>query len=212
VRTREQLIGAALLLLVTAVGILRIAQAKNETAAGGRVFRLDDRHPDEEAALEHLRSALVDLGDRPFADRLEHLRQDRELWIAPLLSADRWAVFVDTLGLVRRIYIRQRSLLDPRAQLAGDGAAGVPEPMQRALAQVSLAGALRHELAHRDGIIDEAGAYQAEIDWYSGLRWSLGLEARDPEDRRGWQWVIDSAVLSARKAAGKAGAVLAPPR
>jgi hypothetical protein len=204
-RLRDQLIGAVLLIVATWFGLHRIAEAKNETTVGGAVFRLEETRPDDMAAFQVVLAQIAKMGDGPLAERLERLRQDGEIWVAPRMGPERWAVFVDTLGLVRRIYVRRAALLDPLAHLYGVPRPDIPLGYQRAHAWISLAGALRHELAHRDGAIEEAPAYQAEIAWYENLRGSPFVASLQGEDRLAWEWGIESAILSARKAWEKAG-------
>jgi hypothetical protein len=200
VRARDQLIGAVLLAGATGFGLYRIAQAKNETSVGGGVFRLDAGWPQEMAAFEVVRAEVAEMGDPALAERLEALRRDGEIWVAPKIGPERWAVFVDTLHLVRRIYVRRTALLDPQAHLYGRRRPDIPLAYQRAHAWISLAGALRHELAHRDGAIDEGPAYDAEIEWYEELKRSPFLASLEGDERAAWEWGIDSAILSARKA------------
>ena len=204
-RLRDQLIGAVLLIVATWFGLHRIAEAKNETAVGGGVFRLEETRLDDMAAFQVVLAQIAKMGDGPLAERLERLRQDGEIWVAPRMGPERWAVFVDTLGLVRRIYVRRAALLDPLAHLYGVPRPDIPLDYQRAHAWISLAGALRHELAHRDGATEEAPAYQAEIVWYEHLRGSPFVASLQGQDRLAWEWGIESAILSARKAREKAG-------
>jgi len=199
-RLRDQLIGAVLLIAVTWFGLHRIAEAKNETTVGGAVYRLDESRPREMAAFEVVRAEVTQMGDPALAERLEQLRRDGEIWVAPKMGPERWAVFVDTLTLVRRIYVRQAALLDPVAHLYGVPRPEVPQSYQRAHAWISLAGALRHELAHHDGATEEAPAYDTEIAWYEQVRRSPFLDSLEGEERAAWEWGIDSAILSARKA------------
>jgi hypothetical protein len=199
-RLRDQLIGAVLLIGATWFGLHRIAEAKNETTVGGAVFRLDDARVPEREAFRAVLAWLRKVGDGAHADRLEGLRQDGEIWVAPKLGPERWAVFVESLRLVRRIYVRREALLDPVAHLYRVPRPEIPASHQRAHAWISLAGALRHELAHRDGLIEEAPAYQAEIEWYEQLRRSPFFASLQDEEREAWEWGIDSAILSAQKA------------
>jgi hypothetical protein len=200
VRLRDQLIGAVLLIAVTWFGLYRIAEAKNETTVGGGVYRLDESGPREMAAFELVRAEITQMGDPALAERLESLRQDGEIWVAPKLGPDRWAAFVDSLRLVRRIYVRREALLDPVSHLYRVPRPDIPPRHQQAHAWVNLAGALRHELAHRDGAAEEAPAYAAEIAWYEQLRRSPFLASLQGEERAAWEWGIDSAILSAQKA------------
>ena len=199
-RARDQLIGAALLIGATGFGLYRIGQAKNETAVGGAVFRLDESWPQEFAAFQVVRAEIAQMGDPDLADRLEALRRDGEIWVAPKLGPGRWAAFVDTLHLVRRIYVRRVALLDPLTHLYGRPRPDIPLAYQRAHAWVNLAGTLRHELAHRDGEIEEGPAYDAEIAWYEQLRVSPFLASLEGDERAAWEWGIESAILSAQKA------------
>lgn len=191
---------AAVLGLATYFAVLRIAEAKNESAVGGDVAPLDARRRPELEAFQHLRSLIGGMGDPALADRLERLREDREIWVAPRLGPERWAVFVESLSLVRRIYVRREALLDPVAHLYRTPRPDIPRPYQEAHAWISLAGALRHELAHRDGHHDEAAAYDAELAWYETVRASPLLAPSSGEARQAWEWGLGSAVLSARKA------------
>jgi hypothetical protein len=199
-RLRDQLIGAVLLIVATYFGLYRIAEAKNETAVGGGVFRLDDWRAQETGAFRGLLAEIAKMGDGALAERLEQLHLDGEIWVAPKMGPERWAVFVDTLGLVRRIYVRRAALLDPVAHLYDVPRPSVPRLYQRAHAWISLAGALRHELAHRDGATEEGPAYDAEIEWYETLRRSPFLASLQGEERVAWEWGIESAILSAQKA------------
>lgn len=197
---RSQLILAVVLLAATAASIYRVVEMRNEATAGAGVFRLDDSRRDEMEAFGRLRKALATMGQRALAERLKALRERGSLWIAPNLGPGRWAIFVDSASLVRRIYIRRLALIEPRAHLYAEGEGSVPLAQQDAFAEISLAGALYHELTHYDGTVDEAAAYDREIAWYEALRaspWHAGLDA----DRlRVYDWALESAVLSARKA------------
>lgn len=199
-RARDQLIGAVLLIGATGFGLYRIAEAKNETTVGGAVFRLDESSPAEMAAFEVVRAEIAEMGDPALAERLDALRRDGEIWVAPKLGPGRWAAFVDTLHLVRRIYVRRVALADPLAHLYGRPRPDIPLTYQRAHAWIGLAGALRHELAHRDGAIEESRAYDAEIAWYEQVRRSPFLATLEGDERAAWEWGIESAILSARKA------------
>jgi hypothetical protein len=211
-RVRDQLVVAAALGLATYFALVHIAEAKSENAVGGEVAPIDARRREEFEAFQDLRTRIVRMGDAGLADRLERLREDHEIWVAPRLGPERWAVFVEALSLVKRIYLRREALLDPVAHLYRSARPDIPRPYQEAHAWIGLAGALRHELAHRDGVDDEAAAYDAELAWYETLR-QTPPPARSDEERRAWEWGLESAVLSARKAretaSGASGA--APP-
>jgi hypothetical protein len=198
-RPRDQLIGAVVLIGATYFGLYRIAEAKNETTVGGGVFRLDDARGPELRAFQAVLAEITKMGDAALAERLEALRKDGKIWVAPKMGPERWAVFVDSLKLVRRIYVRRVALLDPVAHLYGEPRPEVPAHFQRAHAWISLAGALRHELAHHDGA-DEGLAYEAEIVWYEALKQSPFFAALQGDQRGAWEWGIDSAILSARRA------------
>ena len=191
---------AAVLGVATYFALLRIAEAKCETAVGAEVMPLDAQHRAEREAFENLRSRIGAMGDAALSDRLEDLRGKHEIWVAPRLGPERWAVFVEALSLVKRIYIRREALLDPVAHLYRTPRPDIPRPYQEAHAWIGLAGALRHELAHRDGLRDEAQAYDAELVWYETVRHSPRLDAMSDEQRRAWEWGLEAAVLSARKA------------
>ena len=199
-RPRDQLIGGVLLIAATLFGLYRIAEAKNETTAGGGVFRLDEARRPEMAAFDVVTAQIAHMGDPALARRLDGLRREGRIWVAPRMGPGRWAVYVETLGVVRRIYLRRTALVDPVAHLYGAPRPGIPVTYQRAHAWINLAGALRHELAHYDGAIDEEPAYAVEIAWYEQLRASPFLSGLQGEERAAWEWGIESAILSARKA------------
>lgn len=204
-RAREQLIGAAILATATYYGILRIAEAKCDAAVGSLGTPIDESRPDDLAAFERLRRQLIAFGQEPFAERLEELRGRHELWAAPALGPDRWAAYVEALGLVRRIYIRRVALMSPRRHLYPVDPVDVPPDYQSAFAWLGLGGAMRHELAHRDGAIEEGEAYRIEIAWYEEIRRSF-LASLEGDEKARWEWAIESAIASARKAAERAGA------
>lgn len=199
-RLRDQLIVAAALGAATYFSLLRIAEGKNGAAVGGEVIALDHRHRPELEAFSTLRSQIATMGDPDFSGRLEGLRESHEILVAPRLGPERWAVFVETLPLVRRIYVRREALLDPVAHLYRAPRPDIPRRYQEAHAWISLAGALRHELAHRDGRRAEAAAYAVELAWYEAPARSASFQALPDEERRAWQWGLESAILSARKA------------
>jgi hypothetical protein len=199
-RVRDQLIVAAALGIATYFALVRIAEAKCENAVGGEVAPLDAQRREELEAFQDLRARIARMGDVPLADRLERLRAAREIWVAPRLGPERWAVFVEALSLVKRICLRREALLDPVAHLYRTPRPDVPRAYQEAHAWTGLAGALRHELAHYDGVRDEAAAYDVELAWYETVRQAAPLARMGDDERRAWEWGLESAVLSARKA------------
>ncbi len=200
---RQQLLLGALLLAASGVGIRNIAQARNEAAVGGRVRVLGAARADQ-AAFARLLDDLARLDQPALRARLEELQRQGALWVAPGMDAGNWALYVDTFRLVRRIYIREVALLSPEAHLFPAGDAAIPAAQRQAFANVSLAGALFHELRHFDGIEEEAAAYDSEIAWLEALRAAPAVMSLDEPERRAASWGIDSAVLSARKARGLA--------
>ncbi len=204
-RTRDQLIGAVTLIVATYFGVMRIAEAKCDAAVGSRGLPLDESRPDDLAAFRRLQQQLTLMGQTGFAERLESLRVAKELWVAPGLGPDRWAAYVEALGLVRRIYIRRVALLDPLAHLYPRGTSAAPHARQAAFAWLSLGGAMRHELAHRDGAVEEVSAYARELAWYEEVRRSDFMRSLEGENLAAWEWAIDSSVASAQKAARLAG-------
>ena len=205
-RPRDQLIGAVVLAIATYFGVLRIAEAKCDAAVGSRGLILDERHSEDLAAFRRFTAQLVVMGQEALADRLEELRLGRELWVAPGLGPDRWAAYVESLGLVKWIYIRRLALLNPAAHLYPRGAPLVPLGHQNAFGWLSLGGAMRHELAHRDGLIEESDAYRVEFAWYQEVSQSPFIAALEGEERAAWEWALESALSSAHKAARLAGA------
>jgi hypothetical protein len=197
---RNQIIAAVLLAIATYGVLVRIAEAKVDRAVGSDSFRLDGRRPPELEAFERERASLAEMGQQVLADRLEGLRAEGVLWVAPGLGPDHWAVFAEALGLARRIYIRRIALLDPAKHLYPVASNAIPDDNQRAFARLSLSGALRHELAHYDGMIEEADAYAAEIAWYESLRASPWFASLAPHSRRVHDWALTSAVKTARRA------------
>ncbi|HET7294269.1 MAG TPA: hypothetical protein VFM88_17730 [Vicinamibacteria bacterium] len=196
---RQQLLLGCVLLLATAVGIRNIAATRNEAAVGGRAHPLEAARADEMAAFARILGVIEGLGRRELAGRLRTLQERGGIWVAPGLGAGHWALYVDTFGLVRRVYLRDVALRSPEAHLYPEADATIPGEKRRAFAGVSLAGALFHELQHWDGVEDESAAYDLEIAWLESLRGSLPRDLTDPE-RSALDWGIESAVLSARKA------------
>jgi hypothetical protein len=200
-RPRDQIIVAVVLRAASWFSLLRIAESKNEAAVGSATYSLAAGHPQEREAFDAVRARLERTGQRPFAVRLDELRTTNRIWVAPALGPGRWAVFVESLGLVRRIYIRRLALVDPRGHLAEQGPSQGSPGQQEVFAWLSLCGALRHELAHYDGVLDEAAAYAQEQAWYEALRTSPFVKGLEGHEAETWQWALESAVLSAREAA-----------
>jgi hypothetical protein len=96
------------------------------------------------------------------------------------------------------------ALLNPRRHLYPVDPPGVPLGHQAAFAWLGLGGAMRHELAHRDGALEEAEAYRVELGWYEEVRQSAFVTGLEGEERATWDWALDSAIASARKAAERA--------
>jgi hypothetical protein len=196
----RQIAGALLVAVAGYFAVLRIAESKNEAIVGSDTFSLASGHPGEREAFERLRGKLDMLDQHELSGRLEALRGEGRVWVAPSLGAERWAVFVASLRLVRRVYIRGPALLDPGAHLYAQGRREGSAAQQEAFGWLSLGGALRHELAHYDGELDESAAYARELGWYAEVRRSAFVEGLDPATRRAWDWALDSAELSARAA------------
>src|SRR5206468_7481939 len=93
--SEEELIADGNLIVAAWFGLHRIAEAKNETTVGGGVFRLDESRPEDMEAFRVLLAQITKMDDPALADRLERLRGDGEIWVAPKMGPDRWAVFVD---------------------------------------------------------------------------------------------------------------------
>ena len=207
---RSQLLVAVLLVGVTWMGLYRVAEAKSEAAVGGGAFLLASPRHAEVEAFDRVRRELAQLGQEETAARLLRLQADGHLWVAPRLDPGRWAVYVESLGLVRRIYVRQEALLRPLDHLFRGTASTAPPRHQEAFARLSLGGALVHELAHHDGLIDEAAAYDRELAFYEAVRGSPFFASLRGEAREAYDWALESAILSAgaaqRRSAGEAPA------
>jgi hypothetical protein len=57
-------------------------------------------------------------------------------------------------------------------------------------------------------LIDEADAYRVELAWYEEVGQSPFIAGLEGEERAAWEWALESALASARKAARLAGADL----
>lgn len=196
-----QQFGLALAIVaVTYYAIVRVAEEKAGALAGGDTAPLADQTRAERDAFEALLTQLRIWDQAALALALSQLRDDGNLWVAPHLSGDRSAIFVSSLGLVSRVYVRREELVAPELPFPG---AGIPEPARRTFATIRLAGTLYHELQHHEGLEDEGATYDREIGWYRGLG-ATTLEGLQGEEKRQFEWAIDSAVQSADAARVKA--------
>ncbi|HJS57865.1 MAG TPA: hypothetical protein VKA01_07155 [Vicinamibacteria bacterium] len=195
----KQLLLALVLILATGAGIHNIAEARNEAAVGGGAIRLEASRLNEMTDFGRILGVTERLGRGELAERLREVQRKGGLWAAPHLGADHWALYVDTFGVVRRIYVRESALHSPESQLFPRGDASIPPEKRRAFANVSLVGALFHELQHWEGVEDEALAYEREIAWLEALQHSLPRQVGEGE-RDAIAWGVESALLSARKA------------
>ena len=150
-RLRDQLIGSVVLIVATWFGLLRIAEAKNETTVGGGVFRLEETRPEDREAFRVVLAQINRMGDRPWPSGWAPAAGRRDLGRAQD-GAGRWAVFVESLKLVPTDLRETRGAARPLAHLYGVPRSDIPLSYQRGRTPGSaLAGALRRKLAHRDG-------------------------------------------------------------
>lgn len=198
-------VGAAIV-VSTYYAILGIAAYKADALAGGGTFVLDGRRPAEDGALDALSGQLREWGEPELAEALGRLRASGNLWVAPRLAGGRSAIYVSSLGLVSRIYVRG-DVLVARGLPFPD--LDVPEAAQRAFAAMRLAGTLVHELAHYEGVIDETAAYEREMAWYRQLGERAALRPSG-EDRRWFDWALSSALDSAAAASERAVGTIVP--
>ena len=202
-KTLAQLGLALAIVAATYYAIVRVAEEKAGALAGGDTARLDGRTPAELDAFEALLDRLRAWDEAALRQALSQLQEDGDLWVAPHLSGDRSAIFVSSLGLVSRVYVRREELVAPELPFPG---LDIPDPARRTFATLRLAGTLYHELQHYEGVEDEGAAYEREILWYRGLGAKV-LERLQGEERRQFEWAIDSAAQSADAARVKADAM-----
>lgn len=200
--TLRRAVAALSIVVVAALLIHAIAERKNEDLAGPATYPLGEEGPEREA-LEALLSELERLGRPELANRLHRLDAEGAIWVAPYMPAGAQALYVDSLGLVERIYVERSALLLEELPFAD---AGLPEEWRHLYAVIKLGGTLYHELQHLDGVLDEAEAYRREEAWYAGIARSGYVRGLDDEAQRRYTWAIESAALGAREAARKAAA------
>ncbi len=185
---------ALLIGLGTYLIVLKISQVKNERLAGDDAYQLDASHKAESDGFDAMLEQLRELGKPELADRLFQLQYRGRIWVVPALRGNRWAVYVNTLNMVHRIYIEQKALTNPQAHFFSGQSVTASERQKLAFAWINLGGVLYHELQHYDGIYDEATVYEREIAWYRSI------EAPDAA----YSWAIDRAIWTAKS--GKAQA------
>jgi hypothetical protein len=193
---------AAAIVISTWYAILEILETKADALAGGDTFALEPAHAEE---MRHFRALLdqIERWEEPdLARTLVELRESGHLWVAPGLEKGRSAVYVDTLGLVTRVYVRRDELVARELPFPDLDA---PEAAQRTFATIRLAGTLFHELQHYEGLEDEDATYEREIAWYRGLRETV-LDTLHGEQRMWFEWAVDSALESVVAAREKATA------
>jgi hypothetical protein len=191
---------AAAIVASTYYAIVRIAEHKADALAGGETFVLDRRHAAESEALEALSRQLRGWGEDDLAASLARLQGAGHLWVAPRLSGGRSAVYVNALGLVSRIYVRGDELVSRSLPFPD---LDIPESARRTFARIRLAGTLVHELQHYQGVEDEEAVYEREMAWYRGLG-ERTLDRLQGEERRWFEWAVESALESAEAARAKA--------
>jgi hypothetical protein len=156
VRILGKLAVVVAVLASTYYAILRVAGHKADALAGGGTFRLDRSHPEDEEAFAALLGQLRSWGQADLADSLRSLQEEGRLFVAPRLAGERSAIYVDSLGLARRIYVRPDELVARKLPFPDLDA---PEDAQRTFTRIRLAGTLFHELQHYGGLEDEAATY-----------------------------------------------------
>lgn len=188
------------MLATTHLAIVRIAEHKADSLAGGEAFRLDRASSSEGRTFDALLGRLGRWNEDALASSLLALQQRGRLWVAPHLAGQRSAISVSALGLVSRIYVRRAELVDRELPFPD---LDVPDAAQREFATIRLAGTLYHELQHHEGLDDEGATYDREIEWYRQLR-ERALAGLPEERARLTEWAIDSAIESALAAREKA--------
>jgi hypothetical protein len=197
----RQALAALLILALAGLAIRAIAARKNEELAGPATYRLGQGA--ERGAFDVLLSELDHLENQSFAQRLRKLDADGQLWVAPFMPEGRQALYVNSLGLIVRIYVDRGALMIEDLPFPDSG---LPDSWRRTYAIIRLGGTLFHELQHYDGVLEESEAYQREAAWYAAIARSGYLRQLQGQDKRGYDWAIESAVLSVLKAAGTAAA------
>ena len=190
---------AAAIVVSTYYAIVRVAEEKANALAGGQTFVLDRESRAEWEAFAALRERLREWDEADLAVALLRLQESGDLWVAPGLEGGRSAISVSTLKL-NRIFVRRDELV---ARTLPFPDLDVPEWAQRTFATMRLAGTLFHELQHYQGLDDELATYEREIEWYRGLRGRM-LDRLQGEERRWFEWAVDSAIETAAAAAEKA--------
>jgi hypothetical protein len=191
---------AIIIVAATYFAILRIAEHKADVLAGGDTFLLDPAHPSQMRPFDELIDQLRRWKLADLAGSLMALRERGQLWIAPHLGGNRSAIYVDSLGLAKRIYVRHDVLVDRELPFPS---LNVPDAAQRQFARIRLAGTLFHELQHHNGLADETATYDREVEWYRSLRQDV-LAGLEGEAARWFEWAVDSAIASALAAREKA--------
>jgi hypothetical protein len=206
VRALLKAVAAVAIVVSTFYAILGIAEYKADALAGGGAFVLDGRHAAENAEFDLLCRQLREWGEHDLAASLSRLRDSGHLRVAPRLARGRSAIYVNALGLVSRIYLREDELLAPGLPFPE---LAVPFEARLAFARVCLAGTLYHELQHYRGVEDERAAYELEMAWYRAL-WERTASRLSGEDRRWFEWAVESALQSAAMARRRATGALPP--
>jgi hypothetical protein len=191
---------ALLIVVATVLTIRAIAARKNAELAGPATYRLD-RGP-ERQAFDALLEELERLEQVELATRLRTLDAEGLLWVAPFLPGDRQAVYVSSLGLIERIYVDRDALLLEELPFQGSD---LPGEWRRLYALLRLGGTLYHEIQHLDGVLEETVAYRREAAWYTAVAQTDYVRGLAGEDRRRYDWALESAILSVGKAAERAG-------
>jgi len=195
------------IVLVAGLLIRSIAVRKNEELAGPATYQLPAEPGTERDAMERILASLENFEQTRLVRDLRRLDAEGALWVAPYLPGERQAVFVDSLGWIRRIYVDRNDLLmDPPPFTELD----VPEEWRRTYALIRLGGTLYHELQHYEGELDEAVVYQRESEWYESLNRTNGVRTLEGTDLERTLWAIDSAILGANAAAAAAAEAVSP--
>jgi hypothetical protein len=199
-RSLLKLAVAAAIVVSTYYAILRIAEYKADALAGGAAFVLDGRHAADMAAFDALGVELREWEEVDLAASLARLQDSGRIWVAPRLAGGRSAIYVEALGLVSRIYLREDELLGRRLPFPEFD---IPDAARRSFARIRLAGTLLHELQHEQGVRDEGTAYEREMAWYRGLGERVAGRLSG-EEGRWFEWAVASALDSAAAARAKA--------
>lgn len=190
-----------LIVIITYWIIYLIASSKNIELVGGEAYEVKVYMPEYDAIIKML-SDMKNMGKSYASEDLERLLYRGNIWIAANLKG-RQGVYVNTFGIIKRIYINDKALMKPVEFLDKIKFVDIDISYMKAFGYLNLIGTIFHEYIHYSETIDEKYAYNKEIAFYKQIKDTNFYQNLNSDEVDYYDWAIESSIKSTKEAKRK---------